>query len=315
LDARFPICEFFDCNPKPSFTEKVFLQNLLIRPDPTDRIQKRRFIMIQTINDLMHEGLITCPPGTSLGQVARLLDVHHIHAVLVAEQPDHPLGIISDFDLLAAEWLSVDEESLNTMRNMTARDLMTSPIATIEIGTPIPEAAKRMADKDIHRMLVTREGRPVGVFSISDLVAGIAEQEAIRRETVGDVMSRTFLVCREDNTVLSAARTMTQAGWRSIIVVNSQGKLRGLITGRDLLQIAGSPVDENLQVSDLMKRKLLTIDIHASLQEAADMMIQHHRHRVIVVDQGDPDSFPLGVISSFDIVAAMARPGSIWQRE
>jgi hypothetical protein len=44
-------------------------------------------------------------------------------------------------------------------------------------------------------------------------------------------------------------------------------------------------------------------------------MIQNHRHRVIVVDQNDPDSFPLGVISSFDIVAAMARPGSIWQRD
>jgi len=62
-----------------------------------------------------------------------------------------------------------------------------------------------------------------------------------------------------------------------------------------------------------MNRKLITTDIHSSLQEAADLMIQNHRHRVVVVDNSDLDSFPLGVISSFDIVAEMARPKSIWQ--
>ncbi len=270
--------------------------------------------MTQTINDLMHKGLIICSLDTSLGQVAAILDEQQIHALIVAEHADQPLGIISDFDLLAGEWLSVDEESLNTMRKLTARDLMTSPIETIESNTSVNEAAKRMADRDIHRMLVTEAGKPVGVISISDFVAGIAAQEPLKRKTVGDVMSRTFLVCREDNTVISAARTMTQAGWRSIIVVNSRGELQGVITGHDLLPLAGREVDENRKVSELMTRKLITIDINCSLQEAADIMIQNHRHRIIVVDQSDPRSFPLGVLSSFDIVAEMARPGSIWQK-
>ncbi len=270
--------------------------------------------MSQLIRELMHEGLLICLPGTSLGQVASMLDEHQVHALIVAEVPDQPLGIISDFDLLAGEWLSVDETSLDTMRKLTARDLMTSPIETVEADTEVEEAVKRMDRRDIHRMLVTENGRPVGVISISDFVAGIANQEPIRRQTVGDVMSDTFLVCREENTVLSAARTMTQAGWRSIIVVNSKGKLQGVITGHDMVHLAGKPIDENLKVSDLMDRHIITIDINSSLQHAADMMIQNHHHRVIVVDREDPESFPLGVISSFDIVAEMARPGSIWQQ-
>ena len=270
--------------------------------------------MTQTISDLMHTGLITCSPETSLGRVAAILNEQQIHALMVAERDDQPLGIISDFDLLAGEWLSVDEESLNAMRKLTARELMTAPIETVDVGTPVNEAARRMAEKTIHRMLVTEAGKPVGVISISDFVAGIAEQEPIRRETVGDVMSRSFLVCREDNTVINAARTMTQAGWRSIIVVDAKGKLQGVITGHDLMRIAGTTVDETLKVCDLMNRNLITTDINSTLQEAADIMIQNHRHRVIVVDKNDPESFPLGVISSFDIVAEMARPGSIWQK-
>ncbi len=269
--------------------------------------------MSKSVKDLMHRGLNTCKPETALGQVAALLTQHHVHALVVADDSSAPLGIISDFDLLAGEWLSVDEESLNTMRRLTARDLMTSPIETVDAATPADETARKMVEKNIHRLLVTEQGQPVGIISISDFVAGIAAQEPVKRDTVGDVMSDTFLVCREDTSVLSAARTMTQAGWRSIIVVNAQGKLQGIITGHDLVHLSGDVIDENLKVSQFMNRELLTIDINASLQQAADMMIQNHRHRIIVVDKHDPEGFPLGVISSFDIVAEMARPGSIWQ--
>ena len=64
--------------------------------------------MNQSVKAVMHKGLITCRPNTSLGKVAALLTQHHVHALIVAEQDDEPLGIISDFDLLAGEWLSVD---------------------------------------------------------------------------------------------------------------------------------------------------------------------------------------------------------------
>jgi len=269
--------------------------------------------MAKTVKALMHPGLILCEPGASLGHVAKLLTAHHIHAVVVAEPDGQPLGIISDFDLLAGEWLSVDRESLNTMRTMTARDLMTSPIESIDAATSVEEAAKRMIEKQIHRMVVTEASQPMGVISVSDFVASIAAQERAKRETVGDVMSDVFLVCRDTTSVISAARTMTQARWRSVLVVDSYGRPVGAITGNDLLPFAGKNVSEDLVVGDIMNSNLVTIDIKASLQQAADMMVQDHRHRIIVIDTDHPESFPLGIISSFDIVAEMAKPGSIWQ--
>ncbi len=269
--------------------------------------------MTKTVKDLMHQGLITCAPAASLGEVASMLNQHHVHALIVPEASGKPLGIISDFDLLAGEWLSVDTESLETMRKMTARDLMTAPIESIESDATVEEAAKRFLDKQIHRMLVVEKGAAVGVISISDFVRDIASQEIVKRERVGDVMSDTFLVCRDKTPVVSAARTMTQAGWRSVVVVNSRGKALGVVTGYDLMRFAGAVVKESATVSDAMSRDLVTTDINASLQEAANLMIQNHRHRVIVTDTNDPEGFPLGVISSFDIVAEMARPGSVWQ--
>jgi CBS domain-containing protein len=175
------------------------------------------------------------------------------------------------------------------------------------------EAARIMIDKGIHRMLVTEKGKPVGVISISDFVAILAGQSRAGRETVGDVMSDAFLVCREKTPIVSAARTMARTHWRSVIVVDARGKPQGVLTGRDLLGFAEDGVNEDLTVSDVMHRALITIDMNAGLQEAANLMIRNHLHRLVVIDSNDPDGFPLGILSSSDIVAEMARPGSVWQ--
>lgn len=269
--------------------------------------------MTKLVRDLMRKGLITCSSDASLGQVSALLAEHHVHALVVADRDGNPLGLISDFDLLAGEWLSVDNESLAAMKKLTAGELMSAPLDTIDANVPLQEAAQIMLKLQVHRLVVTENGTPVGVVSISDFVASLASQIKPSRNTVGDVMSDAFLVCRDKTAIFSAARTITQAGWRSVVVVNSRGKPLGVVSGVDLLALAGKDVDESLTVSDVMNRNLLTIDMNASLQDAADLMIQNHRHRVIVVDANDPESFPLGVISTVDIVAEMARPDSIWQ--
>jgi CBS domain-containing protein len=107
---------------------------------------------------------------------------------------------------------------------------------------------------------------------------------------------------------------MTQAGWRSVLVVDAHGKPEGVVSGKDLLPFVEAGVDDLMTVSVIM-HPVLTIDIHAPLREAADLMIQKHYHRLVVADKENPEAFPLGIISSFDIVAAMANPDSVWQKK
>jgi CBS domain-containing protein len=265
------------------------------------------------VRDFMHPGVIMCRPDAILGQVAVMLSQHHVHALIVADRDGRPLGIISDFDLLAGEWLSADPESLEAMRTMTAGELMSSPVDTVDADTSFGEAAKRMREEEIHRLLVVQDGQPVGVISISDFVAGLAQKASVKRETVADVMSDAMLVCRAKTPVIAAARAMTEAGYRSVLVVNAKGKPLGVVSGLDLLVFCEEAECEDVTVADVM-HPALTIRMSASLREAADKMIKHHHHRLVVVDPDDVESMPLGIISSFDIVAQMARPGSVWQQ-
>ena len=268
--------------------------------------------MAKLVRDLFHRGVLTCRQNSTLGQAAVLLEQHHIHALIVVDRDDRPLGIISDYDLLAGEWLSADPESLATMRKLTVGELMSYPIDTVDAGMPLKEAAHLLIEKNIHRLLVNENGKSAGFISISDFVSSIAEQEKARRANVADVMSDAILVCRENTPIISAARTMTQAGMRSVLVVDAKGVPQGLVSGVDLMPFVENGVDSQITVRSVMHPPL-TIDLHASLREAADLMINNHHHRLVVVDQSDPQTFPLGIISSIDIVAEMARPGSVWQ--
>ncbi|HSR46580.1 MAG TPA: CBS domain-containing protein [Anaerolineales bacterium] len=264
------------------------------------------------VRDRMGRGLITCAMGASLGDVAALLTENRVHAVVVVDGAGKAVGLLSDFDLLAGEWLSADPESLAAMRKMTAGELMSSPLNTIDSGEPIAAAAAHMRRLGVHRLVVTEAGEPAGVISMSDLVAHLAAQEPVGRATVGDVMSHVMLVCRPETPALDLARGLTDSRFRSVLVLDDDGRLLGLISGWDLLACVDGDLCAGKTAVDLM-HPVFKIRRQASLHEAASEMVKHHRHRLVVVDSEDEQVPPVGVISSIDIVNEMARPGSVWR--
>ena len=209
--------------------------------------------------------------------------------MIVVDEAGHPVGLLSDFDLLAGEWLSADAESLAAMRRMTAGELMSTPLNTIEGDRPIRAAADRMRDRALHRLVVTEGGTPVGVLSLSDFVAHLAAQEPMERATVEDVMSYVVLVCREETPALEVARGLTDSRFRSVVVVDAAGRLRGVISVGDFLGCIDGESCAGKSAAEIMHRAS-TIDRKATLRKAATQMIEHHLHRLVVIDFGHTGS-------------------------
>ncbi|HEY3947341.1 MAG TPA: CBS domain-containing protein [Solirubrobacteraceae bacterium] len=265
------------------------------------------------VSDVMTNEVITCPGSATLGSVATTLVRRNVHAVFVLDDAGQPSGVVTDFDLLAGEWMGTDTESLQSMQNMTARELATSPVETINADAPAVEAAARLRELHLGRLLVTDErGSPLGVISVSDLVDPLGGPTGDRR-SVQDVMSYAIVTCLPDTPLEAAARAMTERRSRSIIVIDDDGRAAGVVTGNDLLSLY-EPGEHAGTVADLMSAPSITAKPDLALAVAAELMIEHEVHRLVVIDPARNDEAPIGTVSTSDILAEMADERSVWQR-
>ncbi len=257
----------------------------------------------------MRPGLVTCEAETPIADAAALLVEHGVHALVVAGPDGAPAGVLSDTDLLAGEWVADDEERLAAMRRLTAGELMYPEVETVHADADASEAAERLTGRRLGRLVVVDGGEPVGVVSVSDLVRALARSPAARR-VVADVMSRGFVACRPDARASDLARAMTERRSRSVVVLTPDGSAAGVVTGHDLLRLVGTGDDPPAE--ELMHEPF-TIAPDAPLQEAADTILRYEVHRLVVADPDDPSAVPLGIVSTSDVVAEMAAPGSVWR--
>ena len=262
------------------------------------------------VADLMSSPVVSCRSDASLGEVAALLAERRIHGVVVLDESGRMAGVVADTDLLAGEWLASDAESLETMRSMTAGEMMTIPPVTIDADAPITDAAIRLRDERLSRLVVTQDELAVGVLATSDLVRFLGHGN-LGRGIVAHVMTHGLVACRDGATVRQVARVMTEHRVRAVVVVAANGSPLGVVTGTDLLDVVGDDADA-VTVAQLMRVPIM-IDPGATLREAADLMLEHEVHRLVVVDASEPGSLPLGVVATTDIVAEMAEPGSVWR--
>jgi CBS domain-containing protein len=265
-----------------------------------------------TVRELMSEGVLTCEAGATAGDIAALLVRHRIHAVfVVAAEGGRPIGVLSDHDLLAGEWLGDDETGLALMTSVTAGDLMSAPVLEIDAGADLTDAARVFVEERVSRLLVLEDGQPAGVLSVSDVIAAAGGGRR-RRGSVADVMSYGIVVCQPDAPLTAAARAMTERRSRSIVVVDIAGRPVGVITGHDIVRVLAEGSDATT-VGEVMSRDILGIAPDATLREAADRMLEHAVHRLVVLDPTPGGAAPIGIISTSDIVGEMAQPGSVWR--
>jgi predicted transcriptional regulator len=116
------------------------------------------------VRDIYHKGVILCKPDTPLQEVVRVMADTEIHAVMVTEREgESPVGVVSHTDAIAHYG-----EDLATIQ---ACDVMTANVISISEDVAVGEAAKKLLESRIHRLLVASdEGEPLGILSTTDIV-------------------------------------------------------------------------------------------------------------------------------------------------
>lgn len=150
---------------------------------------------MRTAQDIMNTDILTVHDDMPLSDLAVFLVENEISGAPVLDATGHLLGVVSVTDIARCqgEHLAVRAESepadffirdynqvadtlgLHTINiadsgELTARDIMTPTVFTVPEQTPVDQIAKTMFAGRIHRILVTRNNRVVGIISSLDML-------------------------------------------------------------------------------------------------------------------------------------------------
>lgn len=155
----------------------------------------------------------------------------------------------------------------------------------------------------------------------------LTAQKPLLALCANEIMSRDLVLVPQEMSVQGAARLLSRAQVTGAPVVDAQGCCVGVLSATDFVHWVerGAPVksakDSNSSicsawqlleedaspqtfVRNVMTKNPVTATEGVSIGKLAQMMLDAHIHRVIVVDQHER---PVGIVTSTDILAAVAR--------
>jgi len=98
---------------------------------------------------------------------AKIMIEKEIGSIVVTEE-GNPVGIITESDMLARVIVAYRDP-----KKLLTKNIMTSPLVSIEKGSSILDAMRFLRDQDIHIVLVKDDGKLTGIVSEGDLIRAV----------------------------------------------------------------------------------------------------------------------------------------------
>ncbi len=129
------------------------------------------------VRDVMSSPVVTMAEDETSNKAAANMDMHDLGAVVVINKAGKSIGIITERDLV----IRVVAKNLKP-DTVKAKEIMTTPLVTIEPEATISDAARRMTRLDIRRLGVIYKGNLLGIISSKDILGVMPELIEIMQE-------------------------------------------------------------------------------------------------------------------------------------
>jgi CBS domain-containing protein len=190
-------------------------------------------------------------------------------------------------------------------------DYMTRDVEVADADTPIEAIARTMHGRGISGVPILAGGALAGVVTRTDLIQLGAMQGgrrwtspamALPRRRAGEVMTRAPRVIAPGAPLREAARIMSEHGLHRVFVLEGE-RLAGVISTVDL---AAAVRDARIAspLSSVMTALILSVDVHAPLSAAVELLARVPVSGLIVTDEG----LPVGMFTQLDVLASRDLP-------
>lgn len=137
------------------------------------------------VKDVMSSPAVTVPEDAPVDKTAQLMSNDRLGCIIVTSKDGKALGIITESDLVRR----VLAKNILPSK-LTAKEVMSTPLITVDPDEVLTETARRMSKLDVRRLGVMYKGNLVGIISSKDILAitpelleNMQEKVRIERET------------------------------------------------------------------------------------------------------------------------------------
>lgn len=175
----------------------------------------------------------------------------------------------------------------------------TAPVITLPQEKTVHDAVFLMLQNDIKRIVIVKENIPVGIVTERDIGRFLehdTSSRALDKIRLEEVMSQNVVTINEEQEDLSiqAATRMVTFQISSVIVINENGALVGIITKSDIAKNFAQLYRGTYRVRNYMSKKLMTCRKSDSLLFALNMLNKSKISRLVVTDN---EGKAVGIIS------------------
>ena len=149
--------------------------------------------------DIMNPEVMSVQQDLTVAELAAFLVDQEISGAPVEDDAGRLVGVVSVTDIVRATssggeryapdhdpnfyvrgWEDrIEPEELRSYHfddeGLLVKDIMTPSVFAVDASTPVQEVARSMMDSHLHRMLVVRDDKVVGIVSTSDMLQMVAE--------------------------------------------------------------------------------------------------------------------------------------------
>ncbi|TLX84143.1 MAG: IMP dehydrogenase [Thaumarchaeota archaeon] len=197
--------------------------------------------------------------------------------------------------------LLVPKRSSVVTRSQT--NLQTKLSRNISLNIPIVSANMDTVTESAMAVAMAREG---GIGIIHRFL-NISEQvnEVLKTKRSGSIIIENPYTIRSEQTLREAIEYMRDKGVSGLLVTDTQGKLVGILTRRDIVML--EPGDEKKQVKEVMTSDVITAKSGVNIGEAKDILRKNCIEKLPLLDEKGNVK---GLITSKDIINSGNYPQS-----
>ncbi len=185
----------------------------------------------ETVDKFATKSLVSTKGDRSVGYALNLTIDNKIRRVIVTDNENNFLGLVTQQDLL--KYVEEDFYRLTIKVKHILKDV--GNLISVTPEDPLNNVLKEMVDNKISSVAVIENGRPVGIMTEKDVLSLAYSDVRIDRK-VKEYMSTPVDSAYLDTPLVEIVEVMNYKNIRRILIIDQDGKALNVITIRDVIK-------------------------------------------------------------------------------